>query len=241
MASQTAGNVSSVVEEILDYQVDGIVMASVALSSEVGSRCQAAGVPVVLFNRSQDMQDISSITSNNFHGGQKAARLLLDLGHEKIGYIAGWEGASTQRDREAGFNKEIADSGRSVFSRKVGNFRAGKTKDATFEMFDKPKAERPDAVFVANDHMAFIVMDILRYELGLSIPDDVSVIGYDDVPPAAWKSFDLTTVRQRANLMVQETVHTILNQIENPNSTKPTKLQIDSPLIIRSSTRNKPN
>jgi DNA-binding LacI/PurR family transcriptional regulator len=108
-------------------------------------------------------------------------------------------------------------------------------------MFDKPKAERPDAVFVANDHMAFIVMDILRYELGLSIPDDVSVIGYDDVPPAAWKSYDLTTVRQRANLMVQETVHTILNQIENPNSTKPTKLQIDSPLIIRSSTRNKPN
>ena len=158
MASQTAGNVSSVVEEILDYQVDGIVMASVALSSEVGSRCQA-----------------------------------------------------------------------------------GKTKDATFEMFDKPRAERPDAVFVANDHMAFIVMDILRYELGLSIPDDVSVIGYDDVPPAAWKSYDLTTVRQRANLMVQETVHTILNQIENPNSTKPTKLQIDSPLIIRSSTRNKPN
>ncbi len=241
MASQTAGNVSSVVEEILDYQVDGIVMASVALSSEVGSRCQAAGVPVILFNRSQDMQDISSITSNNFEGGRKAARLLIDLGHKKIGYLAGWEGASTQRDREAGFNKEILDKGWSVFSRTVGNFRAEKTRVATFEMFDKPRAERPDAVFVANDHMAFIVMDILRYELGLSIPDDVSVIGYDDVPPAAWKSYDLTTVRQRANLMVQETVHTILNQIENPNSTKPTKLQIDSPLIIRSSTRNKPN
>ena len=241
MASQTAGNVSSVVEEILDYQVDGIVMASVALSSEVGSRCQAAGVPVVLFNRSQDMQDISSITSNNFEGGRKAARLLIDLGHKKIGYIAGWEGASTQRDREAGFNKEIVDSGWSVFSRTVGNFRAEKTRVATFEMFDKPKAKRPDAVFVANDHMGFIVMDILRYELDLRIPDDVSVIGYDDVPPAAWKSYDLTTVRQRANLMVQETVHTILNQIENPNSTKPTKLQIESPLIIRSSTRNKPN
>ena len=241
MASQTAGNVSSVVEEILDYQVDGIVMASVALSSEVGSRCQAAGVPVVLFNRSQDMQDISSITSNNLEGGQKAAALLIHLAHKKIGYIAGWEGASTQRDREAGFNKQILDSGRLVFSRKVGNFRAETTRVATFEMFDKPKPERPDAVFVANDHMAFIVMDILRYELGLSIPDDVSVIGYDDVPPAAWKSYDLTTVRQRANLMVQETVHTILNQIENPNSTKPTKLQIDSPLIIRSSTRNKPN
>jgi DNA-binding LacI/PurR family transcriptional regulator len=215
-------------------------MASVALSSEVGSRCQAAGVPVVLFNRSQDMDEISSITSNNFEGGRKAARLLIDLAHEKIGYIAGWEGASTQRDREAGFEKEILDSGLTVFSRKVGNFRAEKTKIATFAMFDKPKADRPDAVFVANDHMAFIVMDILRYELGLSIPEDVSVIGYDDVPPASWKSYDLTTVRQRANLMVQETVNTILNRIENPHSSNPVKLQIDSPLVIRSSTRQKP-
>ena len=71
MASQTAGNISSVVDEILDYQVDGIVMASVALSSEIGSRCQAAGVPVVLFNRSQDMDDISSVTSDNFEGGAR--------------------------------------------------------------------------------------------------------------------------------------------------------------------------
>ena len=107
-------------------------------------------------------------------------------------------------------------------------------------MFDKPKVDRPDAVFVANDHMAFIVMDILRYELGLSIPQDVSVIGYDDVPPASWRSYDLTTVRQRANLMVQETVNTILNRIEHPNSSNPVKLQIDSPLIIRSTTCQKP-
>ena len=68
----------------------------------------------------------------------------------------------------------------------------------------------------------------------------MSVIGYDDVPPASWKSYDLTTVRQRANLMVQETVNTILNRIENPHSSNPVKLQIDSPLVIRSSTRQKP-
>ena len=61
------------------------------------------------------------------------------------------------------------------------------------------------------------------------------------MPPASWKSYDLTTVRQRANLMVQETVGTILNRIENPNSTNPVKIQIDSPLVIRSSTRPKPN
>ena len=237
MASQTAGNISSVVDEILDYQVDGIVMASVALSSEVGSRCQAAGVPVVLFNRSQDMDDISSVTSDNFEGGRKVAHLLCDLGHERIGYIAGWEGASTQRDREAGFLSGLATHNKTLSAREVGDFHADRTKTATLAMFDKPANERPDAVFVANDHMAFVVMDILRHDLGLRVPADISVVGYDDVPPAAWRSYDLTTVRQRANLMVEQTVATILDHIENPTQMIPKKIQIDSPLIIRSSTR----
>jgi DNA-binding LacI/PurR family transcriptional regulator len=104
-------------------------------------------------------------------------------------------------------------------------------------MFDKPASERPDAVFVANDHMAFVVMDILRHDMGLRVPEDISVVGYDDVPPAAWKSYDLTTVRQRANLMVEQTVETILDHIEDPSKMTPKKIQIDSPLIVRSSTR----
>jgi DNA-binding LacI/PurR family transcriptional regulator len=119
----------------------------------------------------------------------------------------------------------------------VGDFHADRTKTATLAMFDKPANERPDAVFVANDHMAFVVMDILRHDLGLRVPADISVVGYDDVPPAAWRSYDLTTVRQRANLMVEQTVATILDHIEHPNQMSPKKIQIDSPLIIRSSTR----
>jgi len=237
MASQAAGNISSVVDEILDYQVDGIVMASVALSSEVGSRCQAAGVPVVLFNRAQDMDNISSVTSDNFDGGRKAAELLTSLGHKRIGYIAGWEGASTQRDRAAGFLEGLQKAGQTLFAREVGDFHTDRTAEVTVSMFDKPAAERPDAVFVANDHMAFKVMDILRYDLGLRIPEDVSVIGYDDVPPAAWRAYDLTTVRQRANMMVEQTVETILHHIEQQEHAHPKRIKIESPLIIRSTTR----
>ncbi len=237
MAAQTAGNIDSVMEEILDYQVDGIVMASVAMSSDIASRCRQAGVPVVLFNRSQDIGGITTVTSDNYAGGRKVAEFLVAGGHERISYIAGWEGASTQRDREAGFRAALAEAHVHLHAREVGDFRSDRAAEAARRLFDVSESTRPDAVFVANDHMAFAVMDVLRFELGLLVPDDVSVVGYDDVPPAAWPAYDLTTMRQRANLMVEETVLALLDQIENPKAQPPRQISIDCPFVIRGSAR----
>jgi DNA-binding LacI/PurR family transcriptional regulator len=231
MASQTAGNIDDVLQEILDYQVDGIILASVAMSSDLATRCQAEGIPVVLFNRSQDDDRLSAITSDNHAGGLKIAEFLLASGHRRIGYIAGWEGASTQRDREAGFVEGLANAGRSIDVRKVGNYLFDQAGVAARAMFAGD--DRPDAVFVANDHMAFAVMDVIRSELGLAVPADVSVVGYDDVPIAAWPAYDLTTVRQSANAMVGETVKTLLAQIGG--DVAPSRITIDGPLITRGS------
>ncbi len=237
MTSQTAENLDDVLEEILDYQVDGIVLASVSMSSDIALRCQAAGVPVVLFNRSLEMPGVSAVTSDNFAGGKKLAEFLVAGGHQKIGYIAGWEGASTQRDREAGFLSVLAEANIPLHSREVGNYRSDEATEAARRMFDRPELDRPDAVFVANDHMAFMVMDVLRFELGISIPADVSVVGFDDVPPAAWKSYDLTTIRQRANRMVSETVDALMDQIDHPEQAVRKNIVIDVPLVIRGSAR----
>ena len=233
LASHAAGNIDRVVEEILDFQVDGIIAASVALSSDLSARCQTAGVPMVLFNRAQDDPSMSAVTSDNIAGGRKAADFLLAGGHEKIGYIAGWEGASTQRDREAGFTAELAAAGKTLHAREVGNFVTEEAQAATRRMFAN---DPPDAVFVANDHMAIAVMDTLRFELGLSVPDDVSVIGYDDVTVASWPTYNLTTVRQPANRMVSETVDILLAKIEGPDA-GPRRVEIDGPLIVRGSAR----
>jgi len=234
MAERTADNVDGALDEILDYQVDGIVMASVSISSGLAARCQAAGVPVVLFNRNQDDQRLSAVTSDNAAGGRKVADFLVRGGHQRIGYIAGWGEASTQRDREAGYRHGLAEHGVELHAREVGGFRYEPAQEAARRMFAKP--DRPDAVFVANDHMAFAVMDVLRTELGLRVPDDVSVVGFDDVPPAGWAAYDLTTVRQRANFMVKETVDTLLAHIEH-RVTEPRRIAIDGPLIVRSSAR----
>lgn len=233
MASQTSDQIDGVIAEILDYQVDGIVTASVAMSSDLAARCSAAGVPVVLFNRSVDNPAMAAVTSDNVAGGAKVADFLVENGHTKIGYIAGWEGASTQRDREHGFRQRLEEKGLHLHARLTGNFEMSEARAATLEMFAK---DPPDAVFVANDHMAFAVMDTLRFELGLQIPQDVSVIGYDDVPTAAWPAYNLTTVRQPANQMVNETVEILLSKIEDPN-VPARKVALDSPLIVRGSVR----
>jgi DNA-binding LacI/PurR family transcriptional regulator len=227
-------DIDKLMQDLLDYQVEGIVLASVAVSSNLAERCDAAGVPVVLFNRHQDDDRFSSVTSDNYEGGRKAAEFLIAGGHKRIAHIAGWEGASTQRDREAGFLSMLKEKGVELFARETGNFQFDETQEATRLMFNKDVV--PDAVFVTNDHMAIAALECLRYEFKLSIPDDVSIIGYDDVEIASWPSFSLTTIRQPANQMVDETVKTLMKRIRSEDIT-PHKIEIESPLMIRTSAR----
>ena len=233
IASSDTKNLDQVLDEILDYQVDGIVMASIELSSVISKKIDSAGIPVILLNRSLDNSRFSSVTSNNYLGGKLIADFLIKGGHKKISHIAGNERASTQRDREAGFIDGLKGPGYEIFSREVGNFMLDQASIAAKKMFSVK--DLPDAVFVSNDHMAFAVMDVLRMELGLKIPEDVSVIGYDDVKISSWPSYDLTTVRQPINNMVDRTISLLISQLEENNQAK--QIEIDSELIIRSSAK----
>ncbi|NBB84447.1 MAG: substrate-binding domain-containing protein [Alphaproteobacteria bacterium] len=206
-----AGRADAMLPEILQYQVDAIVMASATLSSPLARECANTGIPVLLFNRFIPGLPTSSVTSDNREGGRQVARFLADGGHRRIGFIAGAADSSTNLDREAGFLDGLAERGLACAARAVGNYSFVDAAAAARALFAGP--ERPDAVFVANDHMAIAVMDILRFELGLSVPGDVSVVGYDNVPQAAWRSYDLTTVEQPAKAMIEATVATLVGQI----------------------------
>ena len=234
LAPVSTVNVDQIVRELLDYQVDGIVMASVSMSSDLAARCHATGIPVVLFNRALADTRLSSVTTDNAKGGRMLADYLVSTGHRSIAYIAGLSGASTQIDREAGFRAGLQAAGQDLCARAEGNFSYPDAQRAARALFARP--DRPDAVFVANDHMAFAVMDVLRFELGLRVPQDVSVVGFDDVPPAAWPAYNLTTVRQNVELMVAETVQMLLTQISEGTGISK-RVVLDAALIIRGSTR----
>mmetsp|Transcript_22399 Transcript_22399/g.35988 ORF Transcript_22399/g.35988 Transcript_22399/m.35988 type:complete len:340 (-) Transcript_22399:1006-2025(-) len=234
MASNSGAEADEVMGELLDYQVDGIIAASVGMSNDLTRRCEAAGIPIVLFNRAQDDDRLSAVTSDNYHGGRKLAEFLVAGGHTRIAHIAGWAGASTQRDREAGFVAGLQAAGQTLAARQAADFNFEQAKAVARDMFGG--ADHPDAVFVANDHMAFAVMDVLRFELGLSVPEDVSVVGYDDVTLSAWPSYDLTTVRQPAGQMATAAVEILMDRLSDPD-TKPRRVALDGPLVLRGSAR----
>ncbi|MBX2839232.1 MAG: substrate-binding domain-containing protein, partial [Gammaproteobacteria bacterium] len=113
------------------------------------------------------------------------------------------------------------------------HFRREMAIEATHELFSGK--EKPDAIFVGNDHMAFAVLETLKCVIGVRVPEDVSVIGFDDVEMSSWKMYDLTTLRQPVNRMVDATINMIVKMIEK--QTVETRIEMQSDLMIRGSSR----
>ncbi len=228
------GNQDQMVHKMLQFQVEGIVMASATMSSMLARECAETGIPVVLFNRTVPSLPASSVTSNNISGGRQVARLLAAAGHERIAFVAGAEDSSTNRDRETGFKRGLKQNGLLIWKRSVGGYSFEGAAEAVRMLFEGD--EHPDAIFVANDHMAFSAIDVIRIERGLRIPEDISIVGYDDVPEAGWGGYQLTTVSQPSQLMIDATVRILIDQIESQKVSKQ-KAVLPSQLVVRKSAR----
>ena len=237
IAGTDGADVPRVIGDLLDYQVDGIVTASVGMTDDLAARCEAAGIPVVMFNRGQDDPRLAEVTADNRAGGRLAAEFLIAGGHRRLAHVAGWQGASTGRDRAAGFAEALAAAGLAPWGVIDAGFDRAAAAAATRRLFvapRRPDALLPDALFVGSDHMALAALDVLRGELGLSVPGDVSVVGFDDVPAAAWDAYRLTTIRQPIEAMVAETVATLIARIGGePGPPRRIRLPVD--LVIRTS------
>ena len=233
-AGNSADEVENIVSDLLADQVDGIVLASISLSNTLVEWVRKSGIPCVLFNRGQSDPETSMVTASNFEGGKLATEFLIRGGHRRIAHLAGWRGALNAVERRDGFLEAMSEAGLDPLACVDCHFRRNVAMGETRALFQKSTV--PDALFVANDHMAFGVLEVLREELGLRVPDDVSVVGYDDAPMAAWKTFDLTTVRQPLRQMTDLTIRMLLDAIQNSDHT-PEKVEIPGELIVRGSAR----
>ncbi|MFT4115993.1 LacI family DNA-binding transcriptional regulator [Bradyrhizobium sp.] len=223
-----------VAEQVVQYQVDGLILASTTLSSELAEICTRSQIPVVLINRTTASDTVCSVVSNNERGGRLLAEYLIAGGHRRIGYIAGIHNSSTNRDRLAGLCSVLASSGLPEPIVAYGEYSLDSAARAARELL--MLRERPDAIFCANDHMAFAVMDVARHEFGLRIPRDISIVGYDNAGPARWPSYDLTTVEQPVDGMADATVELLLGQIRGDKKVC-RHVVLDGDLVIGSSAR----
>lgn len=176
-----------VLPQIQGRSVDGIVFASATLDSRVVDDFAARGIPITLLNRDIDGVDVDRVVSENLEGGRLAANTLVKLGHRRIALIAGPSNTSTGRDREAGFRAELAQHGLELDSALVrsGEYSHQSGYQWCLELLrlDEP----PTAIFCGNDVIAFGALDA-SHRMGLIVPDDLSIIGYDDIAMSAWRS-----------------------------------------------------
>jgi len=228
------GDLLDVVPSMARYRLDGcIVIASVPTSREAIEACARYSIPVVLLNRVMPDGSASSVLCNSRAGAHEVANFLVAGKHERIAFLRGRPGSVVSEDREAGFKEGLEANGVPLFAEETGHFRF----EAAYQAATKLLASRrpPDAIFAAGDIMAFGVLDAMR-DRGLSAPEDLSVVGFDDIRAAAWPAYRLTTLAQPAEAMLKRAVEFLVARIEDP-TTPPESVFINGELRIRRSAR----
>ncbi|MBC8265178.1 MAG: LacI family DNA-binding transcriptional regulator [Anaerolineales bacterium] len=231
---QDSQEVEKTLPMALQYRVDGIIVTSATLSSKLADECARLGTPVVLFNRYALTGNVNAVRCDNVGGGRMVADALLDAGHQRIAYIAGEEGSSTNRDRERGFTERLQERGYILALRESGDYTYESGHAAARRLLQRD--DSPDAIFCASDLMAMGALDLARYELGIRVPEELSIIGFDDIPMVGWPRYSLTTIRQPVDRMVDATIQVLVDAIEAPGAGAVIRTILPT-LVVRSSAR----
>jgi DNA-binding LacI/PurR family transcriptional regulator len=221
-------------EELLRYHLDALILASSTLSSALAAECRAAGVPVVMFNNIDPDSDITSVAGSNDLGARTVAAYLAAAGHQRFGYIAGLEGDSTDKERRTGFTACLKEHGLKAPSCVSGYFTFDGAAHATRLLLGGKRP--PDAIFCVNDHAALAALQIATAEFGLTPGKDLSIIGFDNVAIAAWPGFSLTTYSQPMKQMVVSTVKLVRQLLEDKTAPCVHEM-VQGDLIVRGSAR----
>ncbi|ETA50621.1 LacI family DNA-binding transcriptional regulator [Ponticoccus alexandrii] len=204
--------IDSVLQQVLDYKAEGVIITSATMSSQLAGMCERRGLPVIMINRTQPDQNVNAVCCDNFRGARLIGQRLITSGRQRIGFLGGMRDTSTHMERWRGFREVMEDAGRPVHVELSGGFQYDIAFSAVSEALADP-TRRPDSMFCANDIMALAAIDAAM-RAGLSIPDDISIVGFDDIPMAAWQSYRLTTFRQPIRAMVREAVDMVESRID---------------------------
>ncbi len=224
------------IEALLQLRVDGLIVAAPLVESRL---IAAAGreIPIVLVGREAKAASLSSVTNDDWAGAVAVVRHCASLGHKRIAHIDGGQGAGASA-RRRGYEDAMRELQLSRFARVVpGAYtEEGGHSGALILLDERP---RPTAIFAANDLAAIGALNAIE-ERGLKVPDDISLVGYDNTSLAALRHISLTTVHQPRLEMGQIAVSSVLDRLED-SRTRPRRAVLSPSLVVRGSTAPPPS
>lgn len=189
-------------DQIAQRRVDGLILIVRKVEAEAIIRLRHQQVPLVLLMHRIRGAEIDNVRVDNVDGAFKAVTHLVQLGHQRIAFIGGPSDAPDNRERHKGYRLALSEAGMPVDPALTfkGDFTEASGRAAASAMLKLPQGERPTAIFAGNDRMAIGAIEALLAQ-GIQVPEDVAVVGFDDIVPASYVRPALTTVRQRTDEM----------------------------------------
>lgn len=230
MVGQDEGDQATAGAYVRAGHVDGAILLSLHGDDALPHQLRRAGVPVVIGGRPPMEWDGCFVDVDNLGGGGAAAAHLLTTGRRMVGIVAGPADMTAAIDRRTGARRVLREAGLSDGLVAYGTFTQDSGERATTELLEREPDL--DAVFASSDVMALGALRALR-AAGRRVPDDVSVVGFDDVEPARYADPPLTTVRQPSHHQARAMVDALLAQVNGAGTPSPVVLPTE--LVVRES------
>ena len=227
------------VDGVMQRRPVGAVLVFSELTDDMRARLDLRSIPFVVVDPAGDPGDgVPFVGSGNWSGGVAATRHLLELGHQRIAVITGPADVMCARARVDGFRSAMSVAGVDVREDWVryGNFHVDSGREQARALLAGD--DRPTAIFAGNDLQALGVLETAR-ELGLAVPADLSIVGYDDISVASWVSPALTTIHQPLQRMGEEAARLVLSMADG-DFDAPSRLDLATTLVVRASTAPPP-
>lgn len=232
-----ASRLYSSLETLKSRKVDGIILMCTQIDPSDQLEDGNYGVPIVVADWGVPDIHADIIQDNGRHGGYQATRHLIELGHTRIGVLTGPSGKRTAEERYSGFQEAMNEAGLDIFAGWVseGDFELQGGYEATQRLLNNSTDGLPTALFAGNDMMAIGALRAL-HEAGLSVPDDMSLMGYDNIQLSKHLVPALSTVEQPKAYLGATAVDLLIQRIGNPERALEI-ISLEPELIVRESTR----
>ena len=230
-------NLEQAINLLIGKRVEGIIITSVSKNyTKKIQKLHENGFPILLYNSFLDIKNVNFIVMDNRKGARLAVQHLIELGHKKIAKISGPSKYLATYERTVGYKEELVENGYKIDENLIFNSEYSYDKIYTFTKKLLKKKDKPTAIIAASDQMALAVLDAAS-SLNLKIPDDLSVIGFDNIRLASNEFIGLTTISQQMDKMSLTALEKLIYLIEN-KETASSSIQVflKPELIIRKTT-----